>query len=133
MVPLNLPRPSFLPGCPVPQSDNIPRLFPPPRQTMKRQADRVVPQLLERRVGGSREKLRGVAQSRSREALEKLAELEAKLPEGTKVKIKPVLDSLEKAKQRATGAVVDVGDGKPMLYGSKGEVISRSVLGKSKS
>ena len=105
----------------------------PTKTVMKEKADRVVPQLLERRVGGSRERLSRVAQSRSREALEKLAELEAKLPEETKVKIKPILDSLEKAKQRATGAVVDVGDGKPMLYGAKGEVISRAVLGKSKS
>ena len=48
---------------------------------MKRKAERVVPELLERGVTRSREGLRGVAQSRAGEALEKLAELEAQVAE----------------------------------------------------
>ena len=66
-----------------------------------------------------------MARSHADAALEKIAALEANLPPGTKVKIQPVLEALERAKQRATGATVEVGPGKPLLYGEKGKVISR--------
>ena len=100
---------------------------------MKRKAARVVPELLERGVKArSREGLRGVAQSRAGDALDKLAKLESQLPKGTTVKTRPVLEALERAKQRATGATVEVGSGKPLLYGEKGNVIARGP-GKKKA
>ena len=73
-----------------------------------------------------------MAQSRAGDALDKLAKLESQLPKGTTVKIKPVLKSLERAKKRATGTTVEVGSGKPLLYGEKGDVISRGP-GKKKA
>ena len=47
---------------------------------MKRKAAKVVPELLERGVTGSREGVMGMAQSHAGAALEKIASLEANLP-----------------------------------------------------
>ena len=70
------------------------------KETMKRRSARVVPKLIERGATGSRAKLLKTAESKAAKALEELKEAEASIPAGTKVKIEPVIDWLEKRKSR---------------------------------
>ena len=71
---------------------------------MKRRSARVVPGLIERGATGSRAKLLKTAESKAGKALEELKEAEASIPAGTKVKIEPVIDWLEKKKESLIGA-----------------------------
>ena len=74
------------------------------KETMKRRSARVVPKLIERGATGSRAKLLKTAETKAAKALEELKEAEGRIPAGTKIKIEPVIDWLEKKKQALTGA-----------------------------
>ena len=74
------------------------------KETMKRRSTRVVPKLIERGATGSRAKLLKTAEAKAGKALEELKEAEARIPAGTKVKIEPVIDFLEKKKESLIGA-----------------------------
>ena len=74
------------------------------KETMKRRSARVVPKLIERGATGSRAKLLKTAETKAAKALEELKEAEGRIPAGTKVKIEPVIDWLEKKKAALTGA-----------------------------
>ena len=74
------------------------------KETMKRRSARVVPKLIERGATGSRAKLLKTAETKAGKALEELKEAEASIPAGTKVKIEPVIDWLEKKKESLIGA-----------------------------
>ena len=74
------------------------------KETMKRRSARVVPGLIERGATGSRAKLLKTAESKAGKALEELKAAEASIPAGTKVKIEPVIDWLEKKKESLIGA-----------------------------
>ena len=74
------------------------------KEGMKRRSARVVPKLIERGATGSRAKLLKTAEARAGKALEELKEAEASIPAGTKVKIEPVIDWLEKKKESLIGA-----------------------------
>ena len=76
----------------------------PTKEIMKRRAARVVPKLLERGATGSRAKLLKTAESKAGKALEELKEAESRIPAGTKIKIEPVIDWLEKKKESLIGA-----------------------------
>ena len=65
---------------------------------------RVVPELIERGATGSRAKLLRTAEAKSAKALEELKKAEARIPAGTKIKIEPVIDWLEKKKDSLIGA-----------------------------
>ena len=82
----------------------------PTKETMKRKTNRVVPELIERRVTGSRESLLNTAQSRADDALENLGTAEKAIPEGTRIKIEPVIDWLEKKKEAMVGARTPSGE-----------------------
>ena len=77
---------------------------------MKRRAQRVVPGLIEQGATGSRAKLLRTAEAKTGQALEKLKLAEAKIPEGTKIKIEPVFNWLEKKKQKMVGARTATGE-----------------------
>ena len=70
----------------------------PTKEAMKRRSARVVPKLIERGATGSRAKLLKTAETKAAKALEELKEAEGRIPAGTKVKIEPVIDWLEKKK-----------------------------------
>ena len=74
------------------------------KETMKRRSARVVPKLIERGATGSRAKLLKTAEAKAGKALEELKEAEGRIPAGTKIKIEPVIDWLEKKKEALTGA-----------------------------
>ena len=80
------------------------------KEGMKRKSQRVVPKLIEHGAKGSRAKLLKTAEKKFGKALEDLKSAEAKIPEGTRVKIEPIFDWLEKKKQKMVGARTATGE-----------------------